>query len=231
MGLVKFLASAAVVAMAVPAAAAIVVDQSNMPVPGGYAGGQVWSNGTTGQQSAQTFTVGVSGYLAQVDVMAAGNQPYSVDLRILPTVAGQPIAADASALASATFTSPTWSTPSGFSYSIISVDLSSFNLFLNAGDVIAIALSASPNSPMVFGGWAAGGMSYAGGRSWGRTGPNLNWGNNGGSGSADLHFRTYMSDTPFNNGGGNPVPEPGIVGLLGLGVLGVAVARRRKAAA
>ena len=189
-----------------------------------YAGGQIYDNDGAGPnsiESAQSFTVGSTGYFDHFNLLIGGSQAYPVTLKIRNVTAG---VVDASnALASVNLISPQWGSPF---YSVVTIDVSAFNVFATAGSVFAISLEATVNGTSTFGGWAGTSNAYAGGRAWGRNTRTGAWGNNIGVGTGDLYFQTYMSDTPTGPVG---TPEPAALGLLGLGIAGLAYRRRRTA--
>ncbi len=216
---------AALFVASAPVNAAVVLDQNFLAPPGSYGGGQVYSNGTQSVESAQTFTVGTSGYLHHVDLLLGGFSSYDVTFRVRSVSGGVIDSVNANALTSVDFMSPQWGP--GFHYSTVSIDLSTANLFFNAGDIVAISMEAVEGLPMVFGGWAGAGNGYAGGSAWGRTQRTASWGGSIGVGSGDLYFATYMSDEPTQN---ETVPEPGVLGLFAMGAAAIAASRRRQPA-
>lgn len=154
---------AALFVASTPVNAAVVLDQNFLPPPGGYAGGQIYDNGPQSIESAQTVTVGSTGYLHHVDLLLGGSTNYDVTLRVRSVTGGVIDSNNASALTSVDLVSPAWQFSPSFSYHTVSIDLSAANLFFNVGDMFAITLEAIDGLPMVFGGWA-GGSGYAGGR-------------------------------------------------------------------
>lgn len=132
---------------------------------------------------AQTFTVGLSGLLAQVDVPIAGAGPGDVTIRILGTNSlGEPN--DADVLGSATILSSVLN-PSEHEW--VSVDLRPAGIRVEEGKVLAIELS-SPDTVFwrVGSGYADGIFFLNNGESW-RSGATFP-----GSGDLDMAFRTYV---------------------------------------
>ena len=150
--------------------------------------------------AAQTFTVGLAGTLAQVSLDLYDLYPGlhgGPTLQILPTFSGVPSGNPLDVLA-------TISLPEVSSSQLLAVDVSSFNIHVNVGDVLAIAIDASFD-------WIAGsdtlGPMYPGGMAYTRGLDQTVWSP---IPSLDLGFQTFVS-----------VPEPAAVWLLGLGMLGL----------
>ena len=94
-----------------PTSAAPVLDQSNLYPTNVSLGGNPVS-GTQGnyREAAQTFTIGISGLLTTLQIQLGGEvqRAVTVDIRQVSNVGQPPPAANASALASFTVTSPKW---------------------------------------------------------------------------------------------------------------------------
>jgi hypothetical protein len=201
--------------------AAPIIDQQQLQV-----------NATSGFQTghfdlAQTFTVGISGRLDGISIVAANGGSLPIGLDLLETLAGLPTTVIANAVAVSP--TPAW----------ITFDFSADNIMVTVGQVLAFQPIATGSNGQVVGdeiGFNSAPDPYAGGSLFYRAGPcppgfncdpptGGNWvalatilsGNN--VDFTDMTFVTTVS----------PVPEPSTVGLIGLGLLGLgAMARRRR---
>ncbi len=166
---------------------------------------------------AQTFTVGVTGTLASVEFnilkMSGTTGDLSVDIRSL--VGGVPDSLMANALATSTISNSLINTYGGsiYSWTTISVDVSAANIAVASGDMFAFVL----NSPLgeEFGIQTDYTNAYAGGQRYSQNGDGTSF---GGLSSADLAFKTTVIS----------VPEPSVITLFGLGLLGLGIARGRQ---
>jgi hypothetical protein len=156
---------------------------------------------------AQTFTVGVAGTLAQVDVRIFGEVDVRLDIR--PTAFGVPLASDdpADQLARVTVSPPDFP-------ALVSVNLRPFGIHVQPGDVLAIVLSSQGIQN-----WGLGldaDATYAGGEAFLKLG--VDWETYDEvfplTTQADFQFQTF-------------VPEPGSTALFVLGVAGLLARRRR----
>jgi hypothetical protein len=174
-------------------------------------------------ENAQTFTAGVSGALSRIEVKLqnVGSQDLSFDVR--PTVGGVPVEDDGAAYAEITL--PNSSIPPEV-VTWVEFDLNPFNIAVEAGDVLAIVLSA-PDP--VFGqylwrGSFSGPSLYPGGQRFLRGGEQVGPTWNGtifGQEAIDLNFRTFV----------DPVPVPAALPLMASGLIALfAMARKRNSA-
>lgn len=136
---------------------------------------------------AQTFTVGITGVLRRVDVEIrrdAGIPDLLFDIR--PTIGGVPVESDAAALANVVI--PSASIPTDFTF--VSVDLSSAQIAVSAGDVLAIVLRAPGAGGALNYSWQGSAVSgYGAGADFFRVAPSPTW--NGLFG--DLGFQTFVA--------------------------------------
>ncbi len=162
-----------------------------------------------GAQFAQTFTVGLTGHLASVDVMIAlttidQNSDFVFDVR--PTSGGIP-QGDSSALASITVSGSTVPTSNSF----VTMDLSSFDIPVHAGDLLAIVITPKTlQGSIQWEGWFSSSL-YSGGMALSRDvfgiDPNPAW---GATTPTDFYFQTFVS-----------VPEPSSLMLAAFGLVGL----------
>jgi hypothetical protein len=190
--------------------AAPVVDQQFVP-------NEITLNATFGTfnpntvKLAQTFTVGLTGQLTEVDVAIVqfSVTPGNVFLEIRPTLADGSPGLDPTFLAQTTV--PAANVPSGFDPSnpLTAFDLTAANLQVTAGEQLAIVVYA--NFPGALFTWVgATGNLYPRGSYFSEQPPPDSW---FGQPDWDLDFRTFVDAAP--------VPEPGTLSLLvtGLGAL------------
>lgn len=191
--------------------AQVVLDQSVVPNPATAFQGITSPSMPFKTDTAQTFTVGVSGSLSRVDVFIAldalspfytGSAVLDWDIRPI-SVSHQPVDDDSAALAGGSLTL------NSSAYSFVTLDLSQNPLPVFAGEGLAIVLSSS-SSPMSWGGSEIAG--YAGGESWQRSetfNNGLAWVDT--QPQTDLGFQTFVT-----------VPEPSGLFLVGLGAVPLA---------
>ncbi|MCP5371965.1 MAG: PEP-CTERM sorting domain-containing protein [Hyphomicrobiales bacterium] len=205
--------------IAAPApASATVVDQQFTTT------GPVDSNTATGvtfAAMAQTFTVGVTGLLAAVElyVLRTGGTTGDLTVDIRGLVSGgapEPLAANAlgsTTLANADVPVRPSTTPYGFAP--ILIDLTAANIAVTAGQILAIGVSSAAGEFFVFQTDYSNG--YAGGGLWTQSSDGLAFSPT----TSDFSFTTYVNT-------GTSVPEPGTLGLLVVGLTGLGWAHRRR---
>ncbi len=217
MKFLKVLSTLALIfAITSPASAALVLDQSADAFAAGSADGLVVSDG---QAPSQTFTVGIAGLLAQVDLQVQqGSSPPSDDLilSILGTTGGVP---DLNQALGSVSIAPGDVPPQDFNnVSFVSVDVSSLGIFVSVGDSLALELTYPTGSGFYF--WYEAGDIYAGGENYTRNPPSTQFSFEG----FEHGFQTWV-ETPMD-----VVPEPSsllVWSLLGLTLGGCAWLRRR----
>ncbi|WP_374681256.1 PEP-CTERM sorting domain-containing protein [Accumulibacter sp.] len=203
------------------AAPVLVLDQQNV-VPGSTPTAPIVTYFLLGDgpEFAQTFTVGVGGVLAQVDLQLArfGSTPLVLDIR--RTSAGVPNSTILSTLSINPSTVPAIDI---LNVPFTSITLGSAEIPVLAGDVLAIALSQQVTGNDFFS-WYSTGDLYSGGSAYFRdnsaqpfqaVGPIV------ASSPQDFGFRTYVRT--------NAVPEPGALGLAALALALAGRVRRRHA--
>jgi hypothetical protein len=159
-----------------PPSGVAVLDQSFSP----DLGGSNFPYGTGSSTLAQTFTVGITGLLSEVDVTLSSVVSTNVPLEIRRTSGGVPT----SQVLIATTVSVTAAQPV-FSWSLFRADLSASGLRVNAGDVLAIVLPGVSNSLQVsWAGKIGADATYPGGRNF----------FNGTAVGGDFVFRTFVSN-------------------------------------
>ena len=206
-------------------AAGIIQDQSSGG-PAGFTSTRCLGCNGSIFDIAQTFTVGQDGILAQVDIYnvylnlsnggsSTGN-PLLFDIR--NTTSGElPVADNSLALATLQMLATSMPT-SAFSPKMV-FDLRSFNLNVNAGDVLSLVLRSNNN---VFAFGTSANNAYSGGQYAQRFSANAEFPDFIASSfpdGTDLSFSTYVDVSA--------VPEPSVIALFVLGLFGMFFTRRR----
>lgn len=188
------------VGVAPQAEATLVLDQNNYP--GHVIPGTYHVGFDNGTFGrAQTFTVGVRGILAKIGVEFT-TAGVTSDLRLLTTVGGVPTFTDLGDIHAI-------SVGGG---ALTFYDLSSLNIPVTVGEILAFEPISTPLSAVVTSG-------YKGGQIYDFSLPHnqKDWGP--GTPGLSFAFETFVL-----------VPEPNSVAVLGVALLGVAFARRRRVA-
>ena len=193
-------------------AGVLTLDQSYDAVANGSNGG---INVSSTQTLAQTFTVGIGGLLAQVDLQARlGLSGASDDLvlTILGTSGGIP---DLGNVLGSVSISPGSVPPfSPFNSVFVNVDVSGLGISVTNGDVLALELSYPTGTGNYV--WLEGNDTYTGGDQYFRSAPGTSWSNQ----FSDAGFQTWVEV--------GTVPEPSSLALLGMGVSGLCGYRLRR---
>lgn len=180
--------------------------------------------GIGSRDRAQTFTVGLSGQLTGVELLMErfSNSIGDLTVEIRSTAGGVPGNSSGAVLATTTVSQSLMSlgTGSGSNATFVAADLTAAGLFVNAGDVLAIALSGNPSGEF---GWFGGSDNgYAGGSTyWRFPGDPNNW--SAFSLDREQGFRTFVDASEISE-----VPAPGAIGILGLGLMAVFATSRRR---
>jgi PEP-CTERM motif len=167
----------------------------------------------TNQYRAQTFQVGLTGTLSEVDVFVHrfSSSPTGGNLVLeirRQTSSGVPSDASADSL----LTMLIASTSIGTSAVFLPVDVSSADLTVSAGDKLAIVLHADSGTPtgLTYIWDGQNNNPYANGGAFEEVVGNHSWGNEG-LPNADLGFETFVNSSA--------APEPGSLALSALGSL------------
>ncbi len=175
-------------------------------------------SGIGGTDKAQTFTVGLTGKLVRIDVdiirqlNAPAFTPQDLKFDIRQTLGGVPIESDVTTLASLVVPYASIPTTRGF----FSLDISSFDVSVTAGDILAVALRESGNNTD-YGLYGRTDDSYVAGAHYFRNpGFGITSWKSTGSGY-DVGFKTFVA----------PISEPSILFLLGSGLIGLISLRKR----
>src|SRR4051812_6514704 len=153
----------------------------------------------TDQQRAQTFTVGRTGVLSEVDVYAfrffrnTTHGDLTLDLRATQPD-GRPTSNAGGELLSVTI--PATSVPEQ-TYGFVPFDLSAFNFHVTQGEQLAIVLHVAPDplGDVTYQWDGSINNPYANGTTWERLIGNHDWVDEGG-GDDDLGFRTWVDAAP-----------------------------------
>lgn len=182
---------------------------------------------------AQTFTVGEAGLLSRVEVLldtAPGLPALERTFQIIPTVGGVPVYGTAP-LASFTITLP-GNSGSGSVAGFYGADLTAFGIQVTPGDVLAIESlgAAAPDSSHWWTGRFTAPPTYLDGAFYttvyvGGIPDTTFHLQDTAKVVYDLGFRTLVDTGDPDN---TPVPEPGILALLGLGFVALRLAKRRR---
>lgn len=202
----------------------IVVDQSFAPDLV-TAGGGISSVNSRGQ----TFTVGRSGQLVFASMALGFDEGFNstcepdgvgpeceIDFSLRKTVGGAPSNEESDILASLTLpwsVLPTVQPSDADDYFLL--DLRSFDVSAIVGEQLALVVSSGSTAGRRFN-WVGANVSfedYLGGQNW-FTINDSPWLSRGGT---DIAFQTFVR-----------VPEPGTLALLGIGLFGMGLIRRRK---
>lgn len=203
---------------ATPAQATVLLDQSE--TTGGWVN-FLSSSGSIGQ----SFTVGVTGILDHIDVHLRKTFPaqgpetdYDIQLSLQSLSGGLP---DGISLATATIDGSTLPDAPATGSAFTTFDLSAAGISVTAGDMFAFVLTGLGSSSADWNIFSAGTDEnpYAGGAKLSFNG--VNWT----ATNTDAVFQTFVNDSVS---GPVAVPEPGMAALVGLGLVGLGFARRRR---
>lgn len=217
--LAGLMVAAAIAGTAGAAQAAPMVDQSFLGTQ--FAFGEIGSGSSGESIWAQTFTVGLAGRLTGVSLAIedGGQTGGTLVVELRTTVSGQPTGSLLASLSFAPEEVPDAMPNLIGSADLFAIDLSAFSIDVNVGDVLAIVLSeptVGVYTPKLQASDAGGG--YAGGQLFSSRGTSFIE-----NGLFDMFFETFVdTDAP------SAIPEPASLALMGIGLAGVAAARRRR---
>lgn len=201
--------------------AAPILDQSFDASGGGFSQA-VYS----GQSLAQTFTVGIDGYLDTVALMLnrqSGTTSGDFTLNVFSTTAGAP---DESGTLFFSQTYSVFDLPGTgpFLHSFTDFDTSSANIAVSAGDILAISVTHQGGNDNWLT-WDASSGGYSEGAGFNRNGLTNNLWASDIQNEVDRGFRTFVDTTRVV--AVSEVPEPNALSLFGLSLVGLYCYRRR----
>lgn len=214
-------ACAIVVGFLIPSTicAAIILDQSFVPSPAAaYQGNIIYRPlDSLYVDQAQTFTVGVTGQLTNIEVLIEGfSQTADLLVDIRPTINGIPISDDSAILGEVAI--PASEIP-GFPHTFINVDYSSQNIHVTSGSELALVLKIDRSSQGGDYSWRGDtGDLYTSGVAYTRTSTTDWLAPMSGGLTVDYGFKTFV----------NPIPIPPAIYLFGTGLIGLIGISRRK---